>query len=148
MFGINGESYGAYAGGYNSLNQSVANSDALISLGVAKRTTGQQCNTAFWNDDAADPFALATRVSNTSINAYIASAASVVSATIGSFSANGWTMTNVGTFAADRVYNFLAIKSANPDGDFALLTDFDTFTGTGRTFVGLGRLLMRNECSI
>jgi hypothetical protein len=126
------------SGGYNALNSSVANSDALISLGVAKRTTGQQCNTAFWNDDAADPFALATRVANNSINAYITAAASVVSATIGSFSANGWTMTNVGTFAANIVYNFLAIKSADPDNDFALLTDFDTFTGTGRTFVGLG----------
>ena len=126
------------SGGYNSLNQSVANSDALISLGVAKRTTGQQCNTAFWNDDAADPFELATRVANNSINAYITAAASVVSATIGSFSANGWTMTNVGPFTANIVYNFLAIKSANPDGDFALLTDFNTFTGTGRTFVGLG----------
>jgi hypothetical protein len=126
------------SGGYNSLNQSVANSDALISLGVAKRTTGQQCNTAFWNDDNADPFALATRVSNTQINSYISAAGSVVSATIGSFSANGWTMTNVDPFDANKVYNFLAIKSANPDGDFALLTDFNTFTGTGRTFVGLG----------
>jgi hypothetical protein len=125
------------SGGLTSLNQT-ASTDAIFSLGVAKRTTGQQCNTAFWNDDAADPFALATRVSNNSINAYISAAASVVSATIGSFSANGWTMTNVGTFAADRVYNFLAIKSANPDNDFALFTDFDTFTGTGRTFVGLG----------
>jgi hypothetical protein len=47
-------------------------------------------------------------------------------------------MTNVGTFAADRVYNFLAIKTADPNNDFALLTDFNTFTGTGRTFVGLG----------
>ena len=125
------------SGGLTTLNQT-ASADAIFSLGVAKRTTGQQCNTAFWNDDGADPFALATRVANNSINAYISAAASVVSATIGSFSANGWTMTNVGTFAADRVYNFLAIKSANPDGDFALLTDFDTFTGTGRTFVGLG----------
>ena len=125
------------SGGLTTLNQSTS-TDAIFSLGVAKRTTGQQCNTAFWNDDAADPFALATRVANNSINAYITAAASVVSATIGSFSANGWTMTNVGTFAADRVYNFLAIKSANPDRDFALLTDFNTFTGTGRTFVGLG----------
>jgi hypothetical protein len=47
-------------------------------------------------------------------------------------------MTNVDTFSADRVYNFLAIKSADPNNDFALLTDFNTFTGTGRTFVGLG----------
>lgn len=125
------------SGGLTTLNQTVS-TDAIFSLGVAKRTTGQQCNTAFFNDNAADPFALATRVSNTSINAYISGAATVVSATIGSFSANGWTMTNVGTFAADRVYNFLAIKSANPDNDFALLTDFNTFTGTGRTFVGLG----------
>lgn len=125
------------SGGLTTLNQT-ASTDAIFSLGVAKRTTGQQCNTAFWNDDAADPFALATRVANNSINAYISAAASVVSATIGSFSANGWTMTNVGTFSADRVYNFLAIKSANPDDDFALLTDFNTFTGTGRTFVGLG----------
>jgi hypothetical protein len=125
------------SGGLTTLNQT-ASTDAIFSFGVAKRTTGQQCNTAFWNDDAADPFALATRVSNTQINSYISAAASVVSATIGSFSANGWTMTNVGTFAADRVYNFLAIKSADPDNDFALLTDFNTFTGTGRTFVGLG----------
>jgi len=124
-------------GGLTTLNQTTS-TDAIFSFGVAKRTTGQQCNTAFWNDDAADPFALATRVSNTQINSYISAAASVVSATIGSFSANGWTMTNVGTFAADRVYNFLAIKSADPDRDFALLTDFNTFTGTGRTFVGLG----------
>ena len=125
------------SGGLTGVNAGSA-TDAIFSLGVAKRTTGQQCNTAFWNDDAADPFALATRVSNNSINAYISAAASVVSATIGSFSANGWTMTNVGTFSADRVYNFLAIKSKNPDNDFALLTDFNTFTGTGRTFVGLG----------
>ena len=126
------------SGAYNTANQSVANSDARISLGVAKRTTGQQCNTAFWNQDNQDPFVLATRVANNSINAYITGAAAVVSATIGSFSANGWTMTNVGTFSANIVYNFLAIKSANPDNDFALLTDFNTFTGTGRTFVGLG----------
>ncbi len=125
------------AGGLTGLNATTS-TDAIFSFGVAKRTTGQQCNTAFWNDDGADPFALATRVSNTQINSYISAAASVVSATIGSFSANGWTMTNVGTFAADRVYNFLAIKSADPNNDFALLTDFNTFTGTGRTFVGLG----------
>lgn len=125
------------SGGLTSLNQTVS-ADAIFSLGVAKRTTDQQCNTAFFNDNAADPFVLATRVSNTSINAYISGPATVVSATIGSFSASGWTMTNVGSFSADRVYNFLAIKSANPDNDFALLTDFNTFTGTGRTFVGLG----------
>jgi hypothetical protein len=125
------------SGGLTTLNASTS-TDAIFSFGVAKRTTGQQCNTAFWNDDGADPFALATRVANNSINAYISAAATVVSATIGSFSANGWTMTNVGTFAADRVYNFLAIKSADPNNDFALLTDFNTFTGTGRTFVGLG----------
>lgn len=125
------------SGGLTTLNQTLS-ADAIFSLGVAKRTTGQQCNTAFWNDDAADPFDLATRVANNSINSYISAAASVVSATIGSFSANGWTMTNVGTFAANIVYNFLAIKSADPNNDFALLTDFNTFTGTGRTFVGLG----------
>ena len=125
------------SGGLTTLDAGTA-TDAIFSLGVAKRTTGQQCNTAFWNDDNADPFALATRVGNDSINSYISAAGTTVSATIGSFSANGWTMTNVNGFSADRVYNFLAIKSANPDGDFALLTDFNTFTGTGRTFVGLG----------
>lgn len=125
------------SGGLTGINAGVAG-DAIFSLGVAKRTTGQQCNTGFFNDNLADPFVLATRVANTSINAYISGPAAVVSATIGSFSANGWTMTNVGSFSADRIYNFLAIKSSNPDDDFALFTDFDTFTGTGRTFVGLG----------
>ena len=126
------------SGGYNTANQSVNNSDARISLGVAKRTTGQQCNTAFWNQDNQDPFVLATHIANNTINTYITGAGSTVSATIGSFSANGWTMTNVNAFTANIVYNFLAIKSADPDNDFALLTDFNTFTGTGRTFVGLG----------
>jgi len=129
------------SGGLTGLNSSTSSS-AIFSLGVAKRTTGQQCSTAFFNLDGASRWELGTRVSNTHISNYITAAttgaATGVSASIGSFSANGWTLTNLGTFSADRVYNFLAIKSANPDNDFALLTDFNTFTGTGRTFVGLG----------
>ena len=127
------------AGGLQGANAGAA-TNAIFSLGVAKRTTGQQCSTAFFNLDNADPFELSTRVSNTHISNYIGptTAATGVSASIGSFSANGWSLTTLGTFAADRAYTFLAIKSANPDNDFALFTDFNTFTGTGRTFVGLG----------
>ncbi len=125
------------SGCYNTLNQTQS-ADAIISLGVAKRVSNQQVGTAWWQDDGVTTISTATRISDTLVNSYVSSTTGVVSATIGSYTANGWSMTNTGTFAANIVYNFLAIKTADPANDFALVDNFNTYTGTGRTFVGLG----------
>lgn len=120
----------------STLNQTQS-ADAIISFGAATRSPLKQAGMSFWIDDGVTTKANACRLSATLMNSYISAAATVVSASIGSFSANGWTMTNSGTFAADQVYNFMAIKSASPT-DFALLDTFATWTGSGQTFVGLG----------
>ena len=123
-------------GVYNTVNQTQS-ADAVISFGAATRSPLSQAGNSFWIDDAVTTKANAVRISNTQINSYITSATAVVSGTIGSFTKNGWTMTNTGTFASNIVYNFMAIKGASPS-DFALIESFNTWTGSGQTFVGLG----------
>lgn len=124
------------AGCYATLNQTQS-ADAIISFGAATRSPLSQASYSFWVDDGNATRTNATWIGNTRINNYITATGTGISSTIGSFSSNGWTMTSNGAHATDTVYNFFAIKSQSPS-DFALLESFATYTGTGRTFVGLG----------
>jgi len=118
-----------------TLNQSVTG-DSNFSFGVATRSPLQQSCLGWWYQNSVGTTNQVIRESNTSITNFPANAGSVVTAAIGSIGANGWTMTNTGTFGTNIVYNFFAIAGISPS-DFALL-NVDTPTGTGSNFSGLG----------
>jgi hypothetical protein len=117
-----------------TLSQSVGGS--VLSFGAATRLPLQQSSVGWFNANGAGTAECVLRVSDTAITQFPGTGGAQVNATIGTFTANGWTMTNNGSFTANTVYNFLAVKSNSPT-DFAIL-NINTPTATGASFSGLG----------
>ena len=103
-----------------------------IGLSAAQRTNNVSYATAFRQDGAVTTQATYTHQNTGAINLAISNTAgSVVSSTLTSFDANGWTITSGGQ-ASNDVYLYFALKSAS--GDDIQLDQLSTSTATGTVF--------------
>ena len=119
-----------YAGvGTASINQTTEN---RFGIGAAQRTNNVSYSTAFRQDGSVTTQASYTHQNSGVINLAISNTAgSVVSSTLTSFDANGWTITSGGQ-AANDLYIYLALKSAS--GDDFQLDQLSSSTATGVVF--------------
>lgn len=119
-----------YAGvGTGSVNQTTEN---RFGIGAAQRTNNVSYFTAFRQDGAVTTQASYTHQNSGVINLAISNTAgSVVSSTLTSFDATGWTITSGGQ-AGNDLYIYLALKSAS--GDDFQLDQLSSSTSTGLVY--------------
>lgn len=120
--------------GYCGVGTATLSSTAETRFGIsaAQRTTGNVFTTAFRQDGAVTTQATYTHQNSGVINLAISNTAgSVVSSTLTSFDANGWTITSGGQ-ASNDAYLYFALKSAA--GTDIQLEQLSTSTATGLVF--------------
>lgn len=115
--------------GTASINQTTEN---RFGIGAAQRTNNISYSTAWRQDGTVTTQATYTHQNTGVINLAISNTAgSVVSSTLTSFDATGWTITSGGQ-AGNDLYIYMALKSAS--GDDFQLGQLSTATSTGLTF--------------